>query len=169
MTTPLVDVSGNAIPTRQEHSEIQRVLSIPPVRNVPNPNATEFLWSGYISIPPGGAPVVLNDGLGGIFQPVVPNGFRGRIDYFIVNCPDLVAATNPYILWRLQFNQTPVNAWGTVALMPDIGSRSNVFAATVDIPPNTTASLLALNQDVAAHFLSIFIHGWTWPTDLLEE
>jgi hypothetical protein len=174
MTQALTDLSGNVLPAHATSTQVQRVLAVPPIRNVPNRAATEFFFSAF-SYCPVNSTSAMTDPINGALglngtMPTIPDRFRGRIDQFQVFCPDLVLATFPYLFWHLFLNQTPANVWGNMPVYPTNGAPTlTPFPAVLDLPPNTTLTMTALNNDtVNQHLLSVFVHGWMWPIDTAE-
>src|SRR6185437_5009903 len=92
------DLSGRLIPLASSSSngggDTARIVAVPPVRDVPNEVAQEFLFSGFANLAAGGvAFMALTDPVTGLaFAERVPDQFRGRIDSLTVFCPDMIAA-----------------------------------------------------------------------------
>jgi hypothetical protein len=164
------DISGTVIPTRQRGT-IDRVVAVPPVRDVPNEQATEFILTGYGNLAAGGvAFVALTDpSTGNPFAARVDPKLRGRVDALLLYCPDMVAAAAPYLFAQLTLGGQLANAWGFVPIYPRNGVASLSFSTVIDLAPNVQIGLLGENTDaVNTHFLAVYLHGWYWPADLQE-
>ncbi len=172
MPKPLVDISGRAIPTRQDKSLLERTIAVPPVRDVPNEQSQEFLMSAFALLPLGGAAFVqLTDPTtGNPFAPQVSALYKGRIDQIMIFCPDMVIAAAPYLFVRMTIGNQLANAWGFVPVWPRAGICSLAFDTWVDLGPDQIITLAGENTDAANnHFLGVYLHGWFWPKDIVES
>lgn len=168
------DLSGVPIPSRRRGNTaagVDRVVAIPPIRDAPNEDAVEFLFSAYATLAAGGAAFVsLTDPqTGANFAQQVPPLSKGRLDSVIVWCPDMVAAAAPYLTAQLMLDGQPAPAWGFVPVYPRSGVASLSFDAEMDLPPGGILGLNGRNTDaVSTHLLVVYLHGWFWSKDLVE-
>lgn len=166
------DISGRTIPARtRTNAGVARTIAVPPVRDVPNENATELLWSGYSSLAAGGAAYVqLTDPQSGAaFSRTLNSRNRGRLSSMLVYCPDMVTAAAPYLFLQLQIIGQPANAWSFVPVYPRTGVASLTFPMATDLPPGANLKLFAENTDAAnTHFFAVYLYGWYWPKDLVQ-
>jgi hypothetical protein len=150
---------------------VSRVLAVPPVRDVPNEQAIEFLLSAYGDLAAGGSAFLsLTDPqTGNPFAGQVDPQYRGRIDSMLVYCPDMVADTAPYLFASLTIAGQIANAWGFIPVYPRSGVASLTFPTVIDLPPGTQIGIFGKNTDAAnTHFLAVYLHGWYWPKDIVE-
>lgn len=170
-TKPLRDISGRVIPAPATKSAVEHVLAVPPVRNVPNEQAIEFIVSGFTTLAIGAVTfgTLTDPQTSAAFAVKLPDNFVGRIDSIFVFCPDMVPATAPYLFWQLLINAQPANAWSSVPVYPRAGVASLTFDAVVDLPANALLQLFAKNTDAAnTHFIAIYLHGWYWGVDVVQ-
>lgn len=167
------DLSGRAIPASANgaRSALERVIAVPPVRDVPNEQSQEFILSAYGNLASGGAAfVALTDPTtAAAFAGQIPDQYRARIDALLLYCPDMVADVAPYLFAQLTINGQLANAWGNIPIYPRAGVASLAFDTVIDLSPNALIGILAKNTDaVNTHFLGVYLHGWLWPKDLVE-
>lgn len=172
MSRQLVDISGIPLPPdRTASSSLDRILSVPPVRDVPNEQAIEFTMTGFAQLAAGGATfITLTDPqTGQPFSTAVPALYRGVFNSMLIYCPDMVAAPAPYLFAQLTIAGQLANAWGFVPVYPRNGVASLAFDMKTDLAPNAKIGLAAENTDpVNAHFIGIYLYGWFWPNDLSQ-
>lgn len=173
MGNQLTDLTGLAIPPDRTSTAqgIDRILSIPPVRDVPNEQAVEFTMSAFSNLAAAGTTFIpLTDpSTGAAFVGQIPQVYRGRFAALLLYCPDMVAAAAPYLTFQLTINGQLANAWGQVPIYPRTGIASLSFEMFTDLPPNAKVQLFARNTDPAnTHFLGVYLYGWLWPKDLQQ-
>lgn len=166
------DISGRPLPTSSSSSlGVSRVLAVPPVRQAPNEQSTEFLLTGYAQLGAGGANfLTLTDpSTGADFSALVDQAYKGIIDSILLYCPDMVAAAAPYLFAQLTIGGQLAPAWGFIPIYPRAGVASLAFDTVIDLAPAKQLGLFGKNTDaVNAHFLAVYLHGWYWPKDLQE-
>ncbi|MEP6494490.1 MAG: hypothetical protein ABJF01_17530 [bacterium] len=166
------DLSGRPIPGSSGGTgPLSRMVAVPPVRQVPNEVATEFLLTAYANLAAGGATFVpLTDpSTAAAFGPSIPDRSRARIDALTLYCPDMIAAAAPYLFASLAIGQQLASAWGFIPIYPRNGVASIAFDTVIDVAPGQRLGLSAENTDPAnTHFLAVYLHGWFWPSDYVD-
>lgn len=172
----LHDLAGNPIaPTSQGATAgtSPRVLSVPLVRDEPNEQSVEFLYTGYRALAADTlAPTTLFGftNSSGVFGEVIPPQFQARIRSIFIECPDMVAAAVPYLFLSLTINGAPVNAWGQIPIFPMDGLVKITFDdLNIDVAAGQTIGLTATNGDlVNSHFVGVYLHGWQYPKGMVQ-
>jgi hypothetical protein len=174
MSNPvLTDLSGRKLPPMgaRDAAGVQRVLAVPPVRDMPNEASQELLMTGYSNLAAAGAAFVqLTDPItAAAFADQISAQYMARIDSILFYCPDMVAAVAPYLSAAVRINGQPASAWGNVPLYPRAGVLSLSFETYMVLAPQQTVTLWAMNTDPAnTHFFAMYLRGWTWPKDTPE-
>lgn len=165
------DVSGRTIPTRgTSGGGAARYVAIPPVDEVPNELAVEFMYSGYASLAAGGVSFVqLTDPqTNAPFARKIDQRNRARLASLFVYCPDMVAAVAPYLTVSLLLSGAPANAWSYVPIYPRAGAAQVTFSMETRVAPGMTLQLWAENTDANTHFLAVYLYGWYWAKDMVQ-
>jgi hypothetical protein len=173
MTTGLVDLTGAYIPPdRTKTAEgVDRIIAVPPVRDVPNTDAIEFILTGFANLAAGGAAfITLTDPqTGNPFAAAVPPLFRGVVTSILLYCPDMVPAAAPYLFAQVTLNNQLIPAWGFIPIYPRAGVAALSFTTKFDLAPNMPIGLAGKNTDAAnTHFLGVYLYGWFWAKDLIQ-
>lgn len=166
MRPPLIDLSGNLIPTQADKAQVPHVLAIPPIRQTWNPNAIEFFFSFGLNVAAATTSALTNSG--GPFA--VPDRYEARIDYLTTWAPDLILAATPYLFFTISNNQAVVNPFKRVPIFPRTGLSQLIFTTEVIIGSNSNITATAENDDaVNPHFFGMWVHGWTYPIVASDE
>lgn len=164
---PITDLSARPIPRDSAGlgSNLPPTLALQPTYQAPDTKSTEFLYSAYIvAAVASGYTNMLDAVSNAAFAATVDANQAGKLANIFLYCPDMVAASAPYLFARLLVNQQPANAWGTVPFAPRTGIASISFDANMLLQPNVTLTMQIRNDDPGAtHFVFTYLYGWTYP------
>lgn len=163
----VTDLSARPIPrdTAGLGSSLPPTLALPPTYQSPDLKSTEFLYSAFIVAGIASNYTDMTDSVSlAVFSAQIDQNQQGRLANIFLYCPDMVAASAPYLFARLQVNGQPANAWGTIPFAPRTGIASISFDANMSLQANVKITMQIKNADAGAtHFVFTYLYGWTYP------